>query len=68
MHAQTYLNSKTGRAKNSSHSLNDLKFGLDDEQEPRKLLAELPIQNFNEKEQLKLQNIEQFPNWLFYLR
>ena len=68
MHAQTYLNSKSGRAKKSSHTLNDLKLGLDEEQEPRRLLAELPVQNFNDKEQLRLQNVEQFHKWLFYLR
>ncbi len=68
MHGQTYLGSKSGRAKKASLRLNDLKVSLDDDQEPRKLLAEMPVQNFNEKEQLRLQSVEQFPKWLFHLR
>ena len=68
MQGQTYLGSKTGRAKKASLRLNDLKFSLDDGQEPRNMLAELPIQNFNEKEQLRLRSVEQFPEWLFHLR
>ena len=68
MLAQTYLKSKSGKARKASHRLNDLKINLDDDQEPRKLLVELPVANFNEKEQLRLENIEQFPKWLFYLK
>ncbi|KAL0028330.1 hypothetical protein WJX79_011067 [Trebouxia sp. C0005] len=68
MQGQTYLGSKTGRAKKAALRLNDLKFSLDDDNEPRRLLAELPIQNFNEKEQLRLHSTDQFPKWLFHLR
>ncbi len=68
MQGQTYLGSKTGRAKKAALRLNDLKFSLDDDNEPRRLLSELPIQNFNEKEQLRLHSTDQFPKWLFHLR
>lgn len=68
MSGQTYLTSKSVRTKKASLRLNDLKLDLNDDQAPRKLLAELHIQNVNEKEQLRLHSEEQFTKWLFYLR
>lgn len=68
MSGQTYLTSKSLRPKKGSLRLNDLKLDLDDDQAPRKLLADLQVQNVNEKEQLRLHSEEQFPKWLFYLR
>ena len=68
MSGQTYVTSKSVRAKKASLRLNDLSLDLNDDQAPRKLLAELPIQNVNEKEQLRLRSEEQFPSWLYYLR
>ena len=68
MSGQTYLTSKSVRAKKGSLRLNDLKLDLNDEQAPRKLLADLQVNNVNEKEQLRLHSEEQFPKWLFYLR
>lgn len=68
MSGQTYLTSKSVRIKKGSLRLNDLKLDLEDDQAPRKLLADLQIQNVNEKEQLRLHSEGQFAKWLFYLR
>lgn len=68
MSGQTYLTSKSVRVKKGSLRLNDLNLDLEDDQAPRKLLADLQVQNVNEKEQLRLHSEEQFPKWLFHLR
>lgn len=68
MQGQTYLGAKVGRSKTATLRLADLQISLDDAEEPRRILQDLPVKNFNEKEQLRVRNEEQFPKWLFYLR
>ena len=68
MQGQTYLGAKAGRSKQANLRLADLQISLDDTEEPGKILAELPIKNYNQKEQLRVRNKEQFPKWLLFLR
>lgn len=68
MQGQTYLGAKVGRSKSANLRLADLQISLDDAEEPRRILQDLPIKQLNEKEQLRVQSEEQFPKWLLYLR
>lgn len=68
MQAQTYLGAKQPRSKAAHLRLADLHISLDDAEEPGKIMAKLPVKNYNQKEQLRVRNEEQFPKWLLYLR
>ena len=68
MQGQTYLGAKVARSNTANLRLADLQISLDDAEEPRKILQDLSVKNFNEKEQLRVRSEEQFPKWLFYLR
>lgn len=68
MQGQTYLGAKVGRSKTATLRLADLQISLDDDEEPRKILQDLPVKNFNQKEELRVRNEGHFSKWLLYLK